>query len=214
MPSAKATIYVVDDDEPVRDGLAALLSINGFSVLPYDSAEALIAALGAEAPPARACLLADVRMPGMSGLDLQREARQRWPALPVVVITGHGDIPMAVAALKAGAADFLEKPFDSDVLLASIAQAMETMPGDAAGAGGARPALDRATLDARMAELTPREREVMALVVEGLSNKMIAHRLSIAVRTVEIHRARVMDKTQAKSLAELVRMAIQLESGA
>lgn len=211
MPSAKATIYVVDDDEPVRDGLAALLSINGFAVLAYESAEALIAALGTDAPPGRACLLADVRMPGMSGLDLQREARQRWPNLPVVMITGHGDIPMAVAALKAGAADFLEKPFDSDVLLASIAQALDAT---GAGAGGARPAVDRATLDARVAELTPREREVMALVVEGLSNKMIAHRLAIAVRTVEIHRARVMDKTQAKSLAELVRMAIQLESGA
>jgi two-component system response regulator FixJ len=214
MPSAKATIYVVDDDEPVRDGLAALLSIHGFTVLAYDSAEALIAALGTDTPPGRACLLADVRMPGMSGLDLQREARQRWPNLPVVMITGHGDIPMAVAALKAGAADFLEKPFDSDVLLASIAQALGATGSDAAGAGGVRPAVDRATLDARVAELTPREREVMALVVEGLSNKMIAHRLAIAVRTVEIHRARVMDKTQAKSLAELVRMAIQLESGA
>lgn len=214
MPSAKATIYVVDDDEAVRDGLAALLSIHGFAVLAYESAEALIAALGADAPAARACVLADVRMPGMSGLDLQREARQRWPNLPVVMITGHGDIPMAVAALKAGAADFLEKPFDSDVLLASIAQALGATGGDAAGTGGVRPAVDRATLDARVAELTPREREVMALVVEGLSNKMIAHRLAIAVRTVEIHRARVMDKTQARSLAELVRMAIQLESGA
>lgn len=221
MPSAKATIYVVDDDEAVRDGLAALLSIQGFAVQAYDSAEALIAALGATAPVAPACLLADVRMPGMGGLELQREARRRWPSLPVVMITGHGDIPMAVAALKAGASDFLEKPFDSDVLLASIGQALGTPAGAPAGAtageaaaGSARPAADRATIEARVAELTPREREVMALVVQGLSNKMIAHRLSIAVRTVEIHRARVMDKTQARSLAELVRMAIQLEGSA
>ncbi len=210
MPSAKATIYVVDDDEAVRDGLSALLTIHGYTVLGYESAEAFLAA---GEPVAGACLLADVRMPGMNGLDLQRESRRRWPGLPVVMITGHGDIPMAVAALKAGAADFLEKPFDSDVLLASIAQALGGA-GEAPSAAPVRPAIDRATLDARIAELTPREREVMALVVDGLSNKMIAHRLEIAVRTVEIHRARVMDKTQAKSLAELVRMAIQLESGA
>lgn len=210
MPSAKATIYVVDDDEAVRDGLTALLTIHGYTVLGYDSAEAFLAA---GEPVAGACLLADVRMPGMNGLDLQRESRRRWPGLPVVMITGHGDIPMAVAALKAGAADFLEKPFDSDVLLTSIAQALGGA-GDASSASPTRPAVDRATLEARIAELTPREREVMALVVDGLSNKMIAHRLEIAVRTVEIHRARVMDKTQAKSLAELVRMAIQLESGA
>jgi two-component system, LuxR family, response regulator FixJ len=148
-------------------------------------------------------VLVDVRMPGMSGLELQRELKRRGIELPVVIITGHGDIPMAVAALKAGAADFLEKPFDSDALLAAVEQCVSRAPprGEAAD-----------ELEARFAHLTPRERQVMNLVVAGLPNKAIGFRLNIAVRTVEIHRARVMEKTGVRNLAELVRFALQLPS--
>jgi len=204
MQADKAKIVVVDDDEAVREGLKALLSVHGYAVDTYDSASAFLGAVDALASRP-ACLLVDVRMPGMSGLELQREMKRRNARLPVIVITGHGDIPMAVAALKAGAADFLEKPFDADALLGSIAEAARR---EASNLGDAS---DLAAVEARLAELTPREREVMALVIAGLSNKVIAHRLQIAVRTVEIHRARVMEKSGARSLAELVRLAIRLE---
>jgi two-component system, LuxR family, response regulator FixJ len=198
--TSQATIFIVDDDPAVRDGLGAILSIKGYAVQTFESAEAFLAALPAVA---NACLLVDVRMPGMSGLDLHRELKRRGVALPVVVISGHGDIPMAVAALKAGVVDFLEKPFDTDVLLASVAEALRRP--------AARDEIDIAALRQRVAQLTPREREVMALVVAGHSNKVVAHRLDIAVRTVEIHRARVMEKTGARNMSELVRLAIRLE---
>lgn len=200
----KQIVYVVDDDEAVRQGLQALLTVSGFEVATFDSAEALLETLP---PDAAGCVLADVRMPGMSGLELQRELKRRHPALPVVIITGHGDIPMAVSALKAGAVDFLEKPFDSEAILSSVNEAL-----------GRRPALgDGSAVDdvaARVAQLTPRERDVMELVVAGHPNKIIAHRLKIALRTVEIHRARVMEKTGARNLSELIRMAIRLEQSA
>jgi two-component system response regulator FixJ len=138
----------------------------------------------------------------MSGLELQRELKRRGIELPVVVITGHGDIPMAVAALKAGAVDFLEKPFDSDALLEAVEQAVQRTANTMATA---------AELAPRLEQLSPREREVMDLVVTGLPNKTIAFRLGIALRTVEIHRARVMEKTGARNVAELVRLALRLE---
>jgi two-component system response regulator FixJ len=195
------TVYIVDDDPAVRAGLKALLTVKGYAVATFESAEAFLAA----GPAPAGCLLADVRMPGMSGLDLQRELGKRGSALPVVVITGHGDVPLAVAALKAGAVDFLEKPFDKDALLAAIEEGFRR---DAA----ARVAgLDREAIAAKVAQLTEREREVMDLVVQGLPNKGIADRLKVAVRTVEVHRARVMEKTGARNLSELVRMAIALE---
>ncbi|MGH7005481.1 MAG: response regulator transcription factor [Alphaproteobacteria bacterium] len=200
--SPKATIFIVDDDEAVRRGLGALLGAKGYSAETFSSAEAFLAHAHA---PGRSCLLVDIRMPGMSGLELQRELRRRGSTLPVIVITGHGDVPMARTALKAGAVDFLEKPFDSDALLAAIEEALNF----AVAAGAA--ALDRAALAERVATLSPREREVMDLVVAGQPNKIIAFRLKIAVRTVEIHRARVMEKTGARNLSELVRMAIRLE---
>lgn len=197
------TVFIVDDDAAVRQGLGALLGAKGYRVEPYESAEAFLARAALDRVPA--CLLADIRMPGMSGLELQRQLKQRAVALPVIVITGHGDVPQAVAALKAGAVDFLEKPFDSDQLLAAVTEALRLA--DTKGAA----AIDRAELERRVAALTPREREVMNLVVAGLPNKLIAFRLKIAVRTVEIHRARVMEKTAARNLSELVRMAIRLE---
>ncbi len=196
------TIFVVDDDEAVRLGLQALLTVRGYPVELFASAGAFLASVG---PERSGCLLVDVRMPGMSGLELQRELKRRGMTLPLIVITGHGDVAMAVTALKAGAADFLEKPFDPDALLAGIEQAV--------GRQAAAPAADP-ELAARLEQLTPREREVMHLVVAGASNKEVAHRLQIALRTVEIHRARVMEKMGARNLSELIRTAIRLEPSA
>jgi FixJ family two-component response regulator len=202
----EATIHVVDDDQAVREGLSALLTARGYAVRLYPTAEALLDA-GPHGRPG--CLVVDVRMPGMSGLELQRELKRRGETMPLVVITGHGDVPVAVAALKAGAVDFLEKPFDGDALLAAIGEALARP-----GAHAAAAADDRAAASRCVAGLTPREREVMDLVAAGLANKVIAHRLGIAVRTVEIHRAHVMEKTGARSLSDLVRLAIKLEGPA
>lgn len=198
---AKPTVYIVDDDAAVRDGLKALLTVSGYELATYDSAESFLAAIDRKAT---GCAVLDIRMPGMSGLDLQRELKKRSIALPVIIITGHGDVPLAVAALKAGAVDFIEKPFDSDALIGSIEEALRR------GAALAS-TFDRDTVAARVAQLTAREREVMDLVVAGHPNKVVADRLGIAVRTVEIHRARVMEKTEARNLSELIRMAILLD---
>jgi two-component system response regulator FixJ len=198
----KPTVYVVDDDQAVRDGLKALLTVSGYQVEPFDSAESFLAAIDRGAT---GCAILDIRMPGMNGLELQRELKRRSMALPVVIVTGHGDVPLAVAALKAGAVDFIEKPFDSDALLSSIEEALRR------GAAALASAFDRDTVATRVAQLTPREREVLDLVVAGHPNKVVADRLGIAVRTVEIHRARVMEKMQARNLSELIRMAILLE---
>lgn len=200
----ESTVYVVDDDPAVRDGLKALLTVSGYRIEAFDSAESFLAAADRGAV---GCAILDIRMPGMNGLELQRELKRRGIALPVIIITGHGDVPLAVAALKAGAVDFLEKPFDSDALLASIAEALRR------NAAARVSTFDRDTVAARVAQLTPREREVMDLVVAGHPNKVVADRLGIAVRTVEIHRARVMEKTEARNLSELIRMAIALENG-
>jgi two-component system response regulator FixJ len=198
------TVFIVDDDEAVREGLGALLAAKRYKVETFASAEDFLAALQ---PGRTGCLVADVRMAGMSGLDLQRELGRRGQPIPTVIITGHGDVPLAVAALKAGAVDFLEKPFDSDAILASVEEALRR--------AGRRPetGFDPAEIAARAAGLSAREREVMDLVVAGHPNKVVAHRLGIAIRTVEIHRARVMEKLGARNLSELVRMAILLESG-
>lgn len=201
--TSEPTVFIVDDDPAVREGLKALLTAKRLAVETFESAEAFLAQVQ---PGRTGCVLADVRMPGMSGLDLQRELKRRAMALPTVIITGHGDVPLAVAALKAGAVDFLEKPFDSDAILASIDEALRR------GSARTEAGFNRAELAARFAELTPREREVMTLVVGGHPNKVVAHRLGIAVRTVEIHRARVMEKLGARNLSELVRMAILLET--
>ncbi len=199
------TVYIVDDDAAVRDGLKALLTVSGYTLATFDSAESFLAAIDRKAT---GCAVLDIRMPGMSGLDLQRELKKRSIALPVIIITGHGDVPLAVAALKAGAVDFIEKPFDSDALIDSIEEALRR------GAATLASPFDRDTVAARVAQLTTREREVMDLVVAGHPNKVVADRLGIAVRTVEIHRARVMEKTEARNLSELIRMAILLDQTA
>ena len=199
------TVFIIDDDAAVRETLSDLLTMRGFDVRSFASAEAFLSE-GATAP--NACLVLDLCMPGISGLDLQRELKRRGVGLPVVMITGYGDVPTAVAALKGGAVNFLEKPFETHALLAAIDEALRRPP----DTGARRRSGD--ALARKAAQLTPREREVMDLVVAGLANKAIAARLRIALRTVEIHRSRVMEKMGARHLSELVRMAIRLEEGA
>jgi two-component system response regulator FixJ len=200
---ADPTVYVVDDEASIRDSLAMLLRSVGLAVQPFACATAF---LEAYSPAFDGCLVADVRMPGMSGLELQEALAARGAALPVIIITGHGDIAMAVRAMKAGAADFIEKPFNEQVFLDAVHRALARRnQTEAAGSSG------RAETEARVAALTPREKEVMLLVAEGRPNKVVATRLGLSTRTVEVHRAKVMEKMQARSLAELVRMAIACE---
>lgn len=189
-------VFVVDDDEAVRDSLQLLLEANGHRVQAFEAAPPALEAC-ADAPPD--CIVTDIRMPGMDGLEFQERLARTLREVPVIIITGHADVPLAVRAMKAGAVDFIEKPFSHDTMLASIAAATAR-----------RHALDvDPTLQVRLDALTPREREVMELLVVGHPNKVIGYRLDISPRTVEIHRARVLDKMQARSLPELVRIAIR-----
>jgi two-component system response regulator FixJ len=192
-------IFIVDDDEAVRDSLQTLLDVEGYRTEVFDSGLAFLEAYGAERA---GCLLADVRMPDMSGLDLQEILRERSSRLPVIIITGHGDVPMAVRAMKAGAVDFIEKPFSETTILDGVKRALAVT--DRASADRAL----AADAEARLQLLTPREREVLERLVLGRANKVIAFELSISPRTVEIHRARVMEKMQADSLSHLVRLAM------
>lgn len=195
---------MVDDDPAVRESLALLLDAAGFAVRTHPDAESLLAAAGALAP---GCVLTDVRMPGMDGLALQRHLAAAGVAVPVVVMTGHADVPLAVAAMKAGAVDFLQKPFAEADLLAVLRQAL-ARAADAAAAAAAT-----AAAGARLAGLTPREQEVLAELVAGHPNKVIAQHLGASPRTIEVHRARVMDKLGVHSLPELVRL-VQAARGA
>jgi FixJ family two-component response regulator len=196
MSAPDQRVYLVDDDEAMRDSLVWLLEAHGLPVEAYSSAEAF---LDAYRDDLRGCLVLDVRMPGMSGLELYERLAARDSALPVIFVTGHGDVPMAVAALKKGAVDFIEKPFNDKDMLRLVEHCLE---------------LDRARREERRAEadtqrriatLTGREREVMDLVVLGRANKDIADELGISVKTVEVHRSRLMEKMAASSIAELVR---------
>jgi two-component system response regulator FixJ len=194
-----ATIFIVDDDEAVRDSLQALFDVEGYRTEVFSSAAAFLAAYEATW---RGCLLADVRMPDMSGLELQETLNERRSGLPVIIITGHGDVPMAVRAMKAGAIDFIEKPFADTAILEGVKRALAVAD---------RASNDReisAEAEARLQSLTPREREVLERLVQGRPNKVIAYELNISPRTVEIHRARVMEKMQAESLSHLVRLAL------
>jgi FixJ family two-component response regulator len=197
------TVYIVDDEPAIRDSLAMLLRSVGLRAQTFPSATAFLEAYG---PELSGCLVADVRMPGMSGLELQEALAARESALPVIIITGHGDVAMAVRAMKAGAADFIEKPFNEQVLLDAVHRALASRK-----PGGGPSSAGRAELEARVAALTPREKEVLLLVADGRPNKVVATRLGLSTRTVEVHRAKVMEKMQARSLAELVRMAIACE---
>jgi len=199
MKEQPATVFVVDDDEAVRGSLKLLLKTLSLPVQAYASAQEFLASFD---PRRSGCLVLDIRMPGMSGLELQEELNTRGAMLPIIFITGHGDVPMAVEAMQRGAMDFLQKPFRDQDLLDRINKALEK---DRAG----RELLgNRERIQARIAELTPREREVMTLVTQGKANKVIAGDLQLSQRTVEIHRAHVMEKMGANSLAHLVRMAV------
>jgi len=196
---ADAVVYVIDDDEAVRDSLSFLLNTAGLAALTYESATSFLNHL----PRVKTgCIVTDVRMPGLSGLDLLRRLKELHSAVPVIVITGHGDVPLAVEAMKSGAADFLEKPFDDEALLAAVNVALRDQ-----GASAKRDA-DRADVIDRLATLTARERQVLEGLVAGHPNKTIAFDHDISPRTVEIYRANVMSKMQAASLSDLVRMAL------
>ena len=206
MPRAEPIVHVVDDEAAIRDSLAMLLRSVGLASRTWSSAQGF---LSGYAPGGPACLIVDVRMPGMSGLELQEALRARADPLPVVIVTGHGDVSMAVRAMKNGAADFLEKPFNDQTLLDTVHRALAAAGGAAGGVAAA--SADRTAVAARLNALTPREREVMELVAEGRPNKVVATRLGLSTRTVEVHRAKVMEKMGARSLADLVRMAIAAE---
>jgi two-component system response regulator FixJ len=189
----------VDDDADVRDSLRALLESAGFHVRDFASAKGVLAD-GTLAEGA--CLIADIRMPDMDGLALQEELVRRRVGLPVIIVTGHGDVPLAVRAMKAGAIDFIEKPFDDELLLQSIKRALEQRKASSDQNALAQIAIDRIGL------LTERERQVLERLVAGQANKVIAYELDISPRTVEIHRAHVMEKMQARSLSDVVRLAL------
>ena len=197
--SAEPPVFIVDDDPDVRDSLALLLKSSGFQSETFDSATKFLASGGASR---QGCLIADIRMPDMDGLALQEELTRRGALLAVIIVTGHGDVPLAVRAMKAGAVDFLEKPFDEEALIFSVKRAAN----QASSASNRVAALQDA--QTRLADLTKREREVLDLVVAGRANKVIAHELGISPRTVELHRARVMDKMNARTVADLVRVSL------
>lgn len=192
-----AVVHLIDDDEAVRQAVAFLLTTAGFAVRVYNSANAFLDALPSVQP---GCVVTDVRMPGMDGLALQRELRNRDVALPVIVMTGHADVPLAVEAMKAGAVDFIEKPFNDNSLLSAIRVAIARHSRDT------RREDEVAAIRAKLASLSPREREVLDGLVAGLPNKTIAYDLKISARTVEVHRANLMARMDAKSVADLVRM--------
>ena len=192
-------VYVVDDDEAVRDSLRWLLEANHYAVSCFESAEAFLASFDRNR---LACLILDVRMPGMTGLELQEHLAAQQIKLPILFITGHGDVPMAVMTMKKGAADFIEKPFNASELRASV----ERMLADAHAASSAsRGERERATL---LAKLTAREQQVLDCIVAGRLNKQIADDLSISIKTVEAHRANIMDKLNASTVAHLLRLAL------
>ncbi|HLI13867.1 MAG TPA: response regulator [Alphaproteobacteria bacterium] len=199
------TVFIVDDDEAVRQALGFLLRTAGYSVECLTSAEEFLRRYNPRCP---GCLILDIRMPDMTGLELQQALNARSWRIPVILVTGHGTVPVAIAALRAGAFEFLEKPLEEDALLDSVKRALNE------DAAIRRQAAARGELAARAARLTPREREIMRLVAMGEQNKMIARRLGISFRTVEIHRTRVMEKMQARSLSDLVRMVIALDESA
>lgn len=193
-------VYVVDDDEAVRDSLRWLLEANDFRVRAFDSAEAFLQVHSADL---QGCVLADVRMPGMSGLELHDELLRRQSTLPFIFITGHGDVPMAVASMKKGAVDFLEKPFNDGQLCEMVRASL-----DRAGRARHDAAIQREALG-RIERLTGRERQVLDLIVAGRLNKQIADDLDISIKTVEAHRANIMTKLGARTMADLMRTALR-----
>jgi two-component system response regulator FixJ len=199
MPPERIVVHVIDDDEAARQSLAFLLRANAIEVQTYESGAVF---LGIAPGLKSGCIITDVRMPEISGIELLRRLKELKIFLPVIVITGHGDVPLAVEAMKFGAADFLEKPFDDEIFLAAVRSALNRQDSD-----GKRQA-ERAVIDDRLGALSKRERDVLEGLVAGRANKQIAFDLGISPRTVEIYRANLMTKMQAASLSELVRMAL------
>jgi two-component system, LuxR family, response regulator FixJ len=197
--SDKTVIHVIDDDAAMRDSLAFLLDVNGFAPKVYETADAFLDGINLAS---LACVISDIRMPGMNGIELVRKLKDTGSSCPVILITGHGDVALAVEAMKAGAADFIEKPFDDAALLGAIRAALQALQ-PAQGDNAAKKAAE-----ARLAELSPRERDVLQGLVAGKINKVIAHELSISPRTVEVYRANLMAKTGARSMSELMRIAL------
>lgn len=202
-PADKPTVFIVDDDEPVRDSLKMLMRSVGLSAETFSGAAEFLEAYDPDRP---GCLVLDIRMPGMSGMELQEKLNEIHAILPIIFITGHGDVPMAVKAIQYGAADFIQKPFRDQDLLDRINKAI-----DQDGSNRAQ-LLETRDIEERLSNLTPREKEVLELIVDGRPNKVIAADLEVSQRTVEIHRARVMDKMRASSLAHLVRMVMRLRN--
>ena len=198
----QTTVFIVDDDDAVRGSLRLLLKSAGLPAVAHASAKEFLDNWHPEQP---GCLILDVRMPGMSGIELQSELNRRGAIIPVIFVSGHGDIPMAVEAIQHGAFDFLPKPFSDKDLIDRVQRAL------AADAENRKALVEKDTLRSRYDSLTPREQEVLVLVTQGKANKVMAGDLGVSQRTVEIHRARVMEKMGANSLAQLVRMTIDLE---
>lgn len=198
-------VHLVEDDDAVRESLQMMLDSIGFETLAFANGNDFLAAYNQEMA---GCIVLDIRMPGMDGMALQRELNQLNSILPIIFVTGHGDVPMAVEAMQQGAVDFVQKPYREQELLEKIRQAM------ALDEDNRNSLQQQQDILARIEDLTPREHDVMRLMVKGSTNKIIADELNISQRTVEIHRARVMEKLHAKSLAHLVRMTLSLESGA
>jgi two-component system response regulator FixJ len=196
---AKARVYIIDDDDGVRDSLTVQLEANGYEVASFASA---VGFLEAAAKIPLGCVISDVQMPDMDGMELQQRLTEMKLDFPVVIMTGHGDVALAVRAMKAGAVDFIEKPFDEKAILESIKLAQSHFAAQHASATAGSTARER------LAALTPRERQVFDEVVRGKQNKVIAFDLDISPRTVEVHRARVLEKLEARSLSELVRLAL------
>ncbi len=198
----KPTVFIVDDEEAVGDSIAMLLRSVGLTTRRYTDARRFLEEYRPEQP---GCLLLDVRMPKLSGLEVQQELVRRHVTLPVIFITGHGDVPMAVEAMRAGAIDFIQKPFNDDELIRRVQKALEEDASE-------REVLNRrAEIERRWAELTPREREIARRIADGQANKVVAAELDISARTVELHRARILQKMGVRSVAQLVRMLISLK---
>jgi len=203
MTAPAPTVFIVDDEEPVADSIAMLLRTVGLATKIYRDARVFLEEYRADQP---GCLLLDVRMPKMSGLELQQELIARNVSLPIVFITGHGDVPMAVEAMRAGAMDFIQKPFNDDELIRRVQKALEEDARE-------RELLQRREeIERRWAGLTPREREVALRIADGQANKLVAAELEISARTVELHRARILQKMGVRSLAQLVRMMVALKA--
>jgi len=201
-PAAARAVHIIDDDQAIRESLAFLLRTHQLEVRSFDSAKTFLDAL----PDASlGCVITDIRMPGMSGIDLLRRLKELKVSVPVIVITGHGDVSLAVEAMKIGAADFFEKPFNDDQLVASVRAALQQRQ-DQTKRGA-----ERTEIEHRISKLSAREKDVLAGLIEGRANKQIAFDLGISPRTVEIYRANLMNKMQADSLSDLVRMALVVQ---